>query len=133
MYSFGFMTSSKYKKQSNHNIPLLEVPNINDSAIERRTLYPKRAAVLILSCMRWTSHNWQSSLTTNSSKAELLFQLLQNNNHQALGKNAESGDTNIAHSITCSKTVTDGKKLSTKGATLRNLPSHTKDTSCPIQ
>lgn len=33
---------------------------------------------------------------TNSSNVELLFQLLQNNNHQALGKIAENSDMNIA-------------------------------------
>jgi len=48
---------------------------------------------------------------TNSSKVELFFLLLKNNNHQALGKIAEHDDVNIAHSITCSKTVTDVKKI----------------------
>jgi len=45
------MKASKYHKQENHNILLLEVLNIDDYAIERRTLYPKRAVVLILSCL----------------------------------------------------------------------------------
>lgn len=70
---------------------------------------------------------------TNSSKVELLCQLLQNNNHQALGKIAENGDMNIAYSITCSKTVTDVKKLITKGAILCYLLTRTKDACCPIQ
>lgn len=54
---------------------------------------------------------------TDSSKKKLLFQLLQNNNHQALEKIAENCDMNITHSITCSKTVTDIKKIITKAAT----------------
>lgn len=47
---------------------------------------------------------------TDSSKVKLLFRLLQNN-HKALEKIAENCDMNIAHSITCSKTVTDIKKI----------------------
>lgn len=68
----------------------------------------------------------------NSSIVELLFQLLQNKNCQALGKIAENGDMNIAHSITCSDTVTDVKELITKSAILCYLLSCTKDTYCPI-
>lgn len=85
--------------------------------------------VLSSSCMCWTSCNCQSSPLTDSSKVKLLFQLLQNNNHQDLKKIAENGDMNIAHSITCFKTVTDTKKLIAKGATdmhKRCLLSNTK-------
>lgn len=48
MCSFGFMKAAlKCKKQANHSISLPEVLNIDDSAIERRTVHPKRVAVLI--------------------------------------------------------------------------------------
>lgn len=39
------MKAFKYKNHANHNVPLLEVLNVDDSTIERR------AAVLILSCL----------------------------------------------------------------------------------